>query len=92
MSDATVAGSPSFPALVQQFFTDYLLAQRAMSPHTVASYWDAMLRLGASVPERLRHFLKRGHRAAARLNRSHALRVRRCRPRTQRSAPRILHS
>jgi site-specific recombinase XerD len=34
---------PSFSALVQQFFTDYLLAQRAMSPNTVASYRDAML-------------------------------------------------
>jgi site-specific recombinase XerD len=43
MSEAKAAGTPSFPALVQQFFTDYLLTQRAMSPHTVASYRDAML-------------------------------------------------
>jgi site-specific recombinase XerD len=43
MSEAKAAGTPSFPALVQQFFTDYLLAQRAMSPNTVASYRDAML-------------------------------------------------
>ncbi len=28
---------PSFPALVQQFFTEYLVAQRALSPRTVAS-------------------------------------------------------
>lgn len=43
MSEAKVACAPSFPALVQQFFTDYLLTQRAMSPNTVASYRDAML-------------------------------------------------
>ena len=35
-------GPPSFPALVQQFFTEYLVAQRALSPRTVASYRDAM--------------------------------------------------
>lgn len=34
--------SPSFPALVQQFFTEYLVAQRAVSPRTVACYRDAM--------------------------------------------------
>lgn len=34
--------SPSFPALVQQFFTEYLVAQRALSPQTVACYRDAM--------------------------------------------------
>jgi site-specific recombinase XerD len=33
---------PSFPALVQQFFTEYLVAQRAMSPRTVACYRDAI--------------------------------------------------
>ena len=43
MSEANAVHTPSFPALVQQFFTDYLLAQRAMSPNTVASYRDAML-------------------------------------------------
>jgi site-specific recombinase XerD len=43
MSDTKVASTPSFSALVQQFFTDYLLAQRAMSPNTVASYRDTML-------------------------------------------------
>ena len=37
------ARSPSFPALVQQFFTEYLVNQRAMSPHTVASYRDALM-------------------------------------------------
>jgi len=42
MSKAT-AHSPSFPALVQQFFTEYLVTQRALSPHTVASYRDSLL-------------------------------------------------
>lgn len=37
------AHSPSFPALVQQFFTEYLVNQRAMSPNTVASYRDALM-------------------------------------------------
>lgn len=36
------AESPvSFPALVQAFFTDYLVEQRALSPQTVAGYRDA---------------------------------------------------
>ncbi len=43
MSDAKIADTPSFPALVQQFFTDYLISQRAISPNTIASYRDAML-------------------------------------------------
>lgn len=32
----------SFSALVQQFFTDYLVKQRALSPRTVDSYRDAI--------------------------------------------------
>ncbi len=43
MSDDNAVHAPSFPGLVQQFFADHLLAQRAMSPNTVASYRDAML-------------------------------------------------
>ncbi len=43
MSDANVADAPSFPALVQQFFANYLVNQRAISPNTIASYRDAML-------------------------------------------------
>ncbi|WP_082016435.1 tyrosine-type recombinase/integrase [Cupriavidus sp. IDO] len=34
---------PSFAALVQQFFTEYLVAQRSVSPRTVACYRDALL-------------------------------------------------
>ena len=37
------ACAPSFPALVQQFFTEYLVSQRAMSPHTVSCYRDALM-------------------------------------------------
>jgi site-specific recombinase XerD len=43
MADAKIAHAPSFPALVRQFFVDYLLNQRAISPNTIASYRDAML-------------------------------------------------
>lgn len=32
--------SPQFPALLQSFFTDRLIAQRRASPHTLASYRD----------------------------------------------------
>ena len=42
MSEVTVH-SPSFASLVQQFFTEYLVAQRALSPNTVASYRDSLL-------------------------------------------------
>jgi site-specific recombinase XerD len=34
---------PSFALLVQQFFTEYLVAQRALSPRTVSSYRDALM-------------------------------------------------
>jgi site-specific recombinase XerD len=35
--------APSFATLVQQYFTEYLVAQRALSPRTVACYRDAMM-------------------------------------------------
>lgn len=35
--------SPSFAALVQSFFTEYLTQQRALSPQTVAAYRDAFV-------------------------------------------------
>lgn len=43
MRKATAPKPPSFPALVQQFFTEYLVAQRAVSPRTVACYRDALM-------------------------------------------------
>ena len=35
--------APSFALLVQQFFTEYLVSQRAVSPRTVACYRDALV-------------------------------------------------
>src|ERR1019366_10075490 len=43
MRNATAPKPPSFPSLVQQFFTEYLVTQRAVSPRTVACYRDAMM-------------------------------------------------
>lgn len=43
MRDTTPAPTVSFASLVQQFFTEYLVTQRALSPRTVASYRDAMM-------------------------------------------------
>ena len=42
MRNATAPNPPSFAALVQQFFTEHLVAQRAVSPSTVACYRDAL--------------------------------------------------
>jgi site-specific recombinase XerD len=42
MRNAVAPKPPSFAALVQQFFTKYLVAQRAVSPRTVACYRDAL--------------------------------------------------
>lgn len=43
MLDAIAPRPPSFASLVQQFFTEYLVMQRAVSPRTVASYRDALM-------------------------------------------------
>lgn len=43
MRETPAPKAPSFAALVQQFFTEYLVAQRAVSPRTVACYRDALL-------------------------------------------------
>lgn len=53
MTEATAPHSVSFSALVQQFFTVYLVNQRAMSPRTIASYRDAMLLFLHFVQDRL---------------------------------------
>ena len=45
--------SPGFPALVQEFFCDRLIAQRNASPGTVASYRDAFRLLFAFAEQRL---------------------------------------
>lgn len=43
MRKVTAPKPPSFATLVQQFFTEYLVAQRALSPRTVACYRDALM-------------------------------------------------
>lgn len=43
MANTTAPRPVSFAALIQQFFTEYLVTQRALSLRTVASYRDAML-------------------------------------------------
>ena len=43
MSKSTVVKPASFASLVQQFFTEYLVSQRALSPCTIASYRDAII-------------------------------------------------
>ena len=43
MTETTAPRPITFAALVQQFFTEYLVNQRALSPRTIASYRDAML-------------------------------------------------
>lgn len=43
MRNAATPKPPSFAALIQQFFTEYLVAQRAVSPRTVACYRDALM-------------------------------------------------
>jgi site-specific recombinase XerD len=37
------APPPSFPSLIQRFFTEYLVTQRALSPRTIASYRDSWM-------------------------------------------------
>ena len=43
MRNSTAPKPPSFAALVQQFFTEHLVAQRAVSPRTVECYRDALM-------------------------------------------------
>ncbi|MBL0351426.1 MAG: tyrosine-type recombinase/integrase [Candidatus Dechloromonas phosphoritropha] len=43
MRKAIAPRPPSFASLVQQFFTEYLVTQRAVSPRTVACYRDALM-------------------------------------------------
>lgn len=43
MREPTAGKSPSFPRLVQLFFTEYLVTQRALSPRTIACYRDGLM-------------------------------------------------
>ncbi len=47
------AASPSFPTLVQEFFTRHLVQQRAVSPRTVGAYRDTFSLLLAFAERRL---------------------------------------
>jgi len=42
-SQNSLAPQPTFPALVQTFFAEYLIQQRELSPHTIATYRDAFM-------------------------------------------------
>ena len=42
-SPKSLAAQPTFPALVQAFFGEYLIQQRALSPNTIATYRDAFM-------------------------------------------------
>jgi site-specific recombinase XerD len=42
MRNALASKPPSFALLVQKFFTEYLVVQRALSPQTIACYRDAL--------------------------------------------------
>ena len=44
---------PSFPALVQSYFSEYLTNQRALSPQTIATYRDGFVLFLAFAEERL---------------------------------------
>lgn len=50
--------SPTFASLVQEFFTDYMVQQRALSPRTVASYRDTFVLL-------LRYMQQQGREASS---------------------------
>ena len=43
----------SFPALLERFFTQRLMAQRQVNPHTIASYRDTFRLLLQFVSKRL---------------------------------------
>ena len=54
MPNVAVPRPPSFPSLVQKFFTEYLVTQRALSPQTIASYRDALMLFLDFAQQRLR--------------------------------------
>ena len=48
------ADQPTFPTLLQRFFTPRLMHQRQASPHTIASYRDTFPPAAAVRTKRLR--------------------------------------
>jgi len=53
MRELCAPKTPSFATLVQQFFTEYLVEQRAMSPRTISCYRDALMLFLAFAQRRL---------------------------------------
>ena len=53
MTKVNKPAAPSFPALVQRFFSQYLVEQRALSPRTVAAYRDSFMLFLAFAQQRL---------------------------------------
>src|SRR5882762_875660 len=53
MREPSAPKAPTFAALVQLFFTEYLVTQRAMSPRTVACYRDGLMLFLAFAERRL---------------------------------------
>jgi site-specific recombinase XerD len=53
MREPSAPKTPSFASLVQLFFTEYLVAQRAVSPRTVACYRDGLMLFLAFAQRRL---------------------------------------
>lgn len=43
MNEIIAPKTPSFAALIQCYFTEYLITQRALSSRTIASYRDAIM-------------------------------------------------
>lgn len=54
MRERNAPKTPSFSSLVQLFFTEYLVTQRAVSPRTIACYRDALMLFLAFAQRRLR--------------------------------------
>ncbi|GLR45778.1 integrase [Mesorhizobium amorphae] len=71
-----MSAAPTFPALLEAFFTDRLIRQRQASPHTLASYRDTFCLLLAYAQRQLRkgglarHLAGSRHRVPRRLPRS----------------------
>ena len=49
-----MTGQPTFPALLERFFTQRLMQQRQASAHTIASYRDTFRLLLQFAQQRLR--------------------------------------
>ena len=62
MSETTALRPVSFASLVQQFFTEYLVTQRALSPRTIASYRANCAALGKLLAMMCENWVHRIHK------------------------------